>query len=82
MRHKLRSVLLASAVCVGRVGAADAEARPAVLELFTSQGCSSCPPAEVMVNELAQRPDVLALTFHVDYWDGLGWRDRYPLASE
>ncbi len=75
------SVLLASAVCVGLVGAADAVSRPAVLELFTSQGCSSCPPAEVMVNELAQRPDVLALTFHVDYWDGLGWRDRYSLAS-
>ncbi|GAC1435878.1 MAG: DUF1223 domain-containing protein [Burkholderiaceae bacterium] len=60
---------------------ASAEPRPAVLELFTSQGCSSCPPADVIVNELARRPDVLALSFHVDYWDGLGWRDRYSLAS-
>ena len=63
------------------MGTAGAETRPAVLELFTSEGCSSCPPAEVIVNELAQRPDVLPLSFHVDYWDGLGWRDRYSLAS-
>ena len=54
-----------------------AQTRPAVVELFTSQGCSSCPPAEKLVSELAQRPDVLALTFHVDYWDDLGWRDRF-----
>lgn len=64
--------------------AAMAQSRPAVLELFTSQGCSSCPPAEKLINELAQRPDVLALTFHVDYWDDLGWRDRFssPLATQ
>ena len=61
-----------------------AQSRPAVLELFTSQGCSSCPPAEKLVGELAQRPDVLALTFHVDYWDDLGWRDRFssPQATQ
>jgi hypothetical protein len=53
--------------------------RPAVIELYTSEGCSSCPPAESYLGELAQRPDVLALSFHVDYWDGLGWRDRYAL---
>jgi len=50
-----------------------------VVELFTSEGCSSCPPAEAYVGELAQRRDVLALTFHVDYWDDLGWRDRFSL---
>jgi hypothetical protein len=54
-----------------------AEPRRAVVELFTSQGCSSCPPADAYVGELAQRPDVLALSFHVDYWDDLGWRDRF-----
>ncbi len=81
MRHKLRSFLAASTLSVGFVAAAAAENRPAVLELFTSEGCSSCPPSEVIVNELARRPDVLALSFHVDYWDGLGWRDRYSLAS-
>jgi hypothetical protein len=56
-----------------------AAVRPAVVELFTSEGCSSCPPAELYTAELAQRGDVLALTFHVDYWDDLGWRDRFSL---
>ena len=56
-----------------------AEQRPAVVELFTSEGCSSCPPAEAYVGELSQRPDVLALSFHVDYWDDLGWRDRFDI---
>jgi hypothetical protein len=53
--------------------------RPGVIELYTSEGCSSCPPAETYLGELAQRSDVLALSFHVDYWDDLGWRDRYAL---
>jgi len=57
--------------------AANAEPRPAVVELFTSQGCSSCPPADEYVGELTRRPGVLALSFHVDYWDDLGWRDRF-----
>lgn len=47
----------------------------AVIELFTSQGCSSCPPADRHLAEIADRPDVIALTFPVDYWDYLGWRD-------
>jgi len=81
MRQKLRSVLVAYTLSVGLVAAAGAETRPVVLELFTSEGCSSCPPAEVIVNELAQRPNVLPLSFHVDYWDDLGWRDRYSLAA-
>jgi hypothetical protein len=81
MGHILRSVLLVLTICVGFAPAAGAESRPVVLELFTSEGCSSCPPAEVIVNELAQRPNVLPLSFHVDYWDDLGWRDRFSLAS-
>jgi hypothetical protein len=81
MGHKSRSVLMASILSVGFMPAAGAETRPVVFELFTSEGCSSCPPAEVIVNELAQRPNVLPLSFHVDYWDGLGWRDRFSLAS-
>ncbi len=56
--------------------------RPVVAELFTSEGCSSCPPAEAVVAELARsRPDVLALAFHVTYWDRLGWADRFGLAA-
>ena len=47
----------------------------AVIELYTSQGCSSCPPADRLVGKLAKRSDVIALTFPVDYWDYLGWKD-------
>lgn len=51
--------------------------RPVVVELFTSQGCSSCPPAQDTLNKLADRPDVLALSFGVVYWDYLGWKDTF-----
>src|SRR5918993_3798564 len=47
----------------------------AVVELFTSQGCSSCPPADAYLVELARRPDIVALTLPIDYWDYLGWKD-------
>jgi hypothetical protein len=56
--------------------AADA-AHPTVVELFQSQGCSSCPPAAANVRGLSDRPDVLALAFEVDYWDRLGWKDTF-----
>jgi hypothetical protein len=52
-------------------------AQMVVLELFTSQGCSSCPPADALLGRLANEPGVLALSLHVDYWDYLGWRDRF-----
>lgn len=52
---------------------------PVVVELFTSQGCSSCPPAEAFLSELAEEEGVIALELHVDYWDYIGWED--PFAS-
>jgi hypothetical protein len=56
--------------------------RPVVVELFTSQGCSSCPPANALLNELSkQRRDVLALAFHVTYWDRLGWKDPFSMEA-
>lgn len=50
---------------------------PVVVELYTSQGCSSCPPADEMLHELAERSDVIALALHVDYWDYIGWADSF-----
>jgi hypothetical protein len=61
---------------------ANAAERPVVVELFTSQGCSSCPPANAYLNEMSKgRRDVLALAFHVTYWDKLGWKDPFSLES-
>ncbi len=74
-----RSVAFLSSLLVG-MGAAQAQPQPTVVELFSSEGCSSCPPAEALIGVLAQRrPDVIALAFHVDYWDYIGWRDRFEI---
>lgn len=69
----LAIALLAAA---GPARAADRE-HPTVVELFQSQGCSSCPPANANVLAVADRPDVLALSFQVTYWDQLGWKDTF-----
>ncbi|MCW8843491.1 MAG: DUF1223 domain-containing protein [Rhodobacteraceae bacterium] len=73
--------LLATSLLLGWIAAAGAavcEPRPVVVELFTSQGCSSCPAAdEYFKAELAGRDDVIALALHVDYWDYLGWKDNF-----
>lgn len=68
-------------LCSARVPAATGVS---VIELFTSEGCSSCPPAERYLGELSARADVLALAFHVGYWDSLGWPDpfSFPAATE
>jgi hypothetical protein len=58
-------------------GAAAAAPSPIVVELYQSQGCSSCPPADANVNALADRPDLLILSFGVTYWDSLGWKDTF-----
>jgi hypothetical protein len=55
-----------------------ASAQPrAVIELFTSQSCSSCPPAERLLVDLARDPSLIALSWHIDYWDNLGWKDTF-----
>jgi hypothetical protein len=60
---------------------ANADTRPVVVELFTSQSCSSCPPADALLGELARRSDVVALGYHITYWDGPGWRDPFSNKS-
>ncbi len=79
-----RRNLLLTAAAAGLARSAHAAPSTVVLELFTSQGCSSCPPADALLGTLAHQPGVIALAWHVDYWNGLGWRDAYatPTATE
>src|SRR5450755_3026413 len=77
-RGRLVAGLIGSSIAIGAASAHAADAsHPAVVELFQSQGCSSCPPANANVNALSQRADVLALSFAVTYWDRLGWKDTF-----
>lgn len=67
-------------LCVFLTASASAtppEVKPVVVELYQSQGCSSCPPADAVPNALAARSDVIALNFAVTYWDQLGWKDTF-----
>ena len=70
------SLVLATVMSASNMAAA---APRVVVELFTSQGCSSCPPADALLGELARKPNVVALAWHVDYWDELGWKDRFAI---
>lgn len=63
----------------GRCSARSGGLPPRVVELYTSEGCSSCPPADRWLSSLRGRSDILALAFHVTYWDHLGWSDRFAL---
>ncbi|WP_394888193.1 DUF1223 domain-containing protein [Mesorhizobium sp. AaZ16] len=78
MTFRFFSALAAAmlAVPIFAAAASAEDAKPlGVIELFTSQGCSSCPPADALLAEMAARDDFVALAYHVDYWDYLGWRD-------
>ena len=84
MLHTIRifmfMVVLAISPAMSALAPSDAFAGdqpPVVVELYTSQGCSSCPPADKYMGELTKRRDVLGLTFHVDYWDYIGWKDPF-----
>ena len=78
-RHFLRSVTATAALAAGGLPLAGiaGERGPVVVELFTSQGCSSCPAADKFLHELSGRGDVIALSLHVDYWNYMGWVDPF-----
>ena len=76
MRQTFFATLSAFATCLTMTSPAAADG-PAVVELYTSQGCSSCPPADEILHDLAGQSDVIALALHVDYWDYIGWADIF-----
>ena len=82
---RVRWLSAGALVAVALAGPANAEApAPAiksVLELFTSQGCSSCPPADVLLAQLGKNPDIVTLSYSVDYWNYLGWHDTLSSAA-
>lgn len=79
MRLTIALIALASSSSFARADCAvqSVAARPHLVELYTSEGCSSCPPADAWLRNLPHDGNVAALAFHVDYWDSLGWRDRF-----
>jgi hypothetical protein len=79
MVNPVRLAALWGLALLAAAGIVAAQTRPTVVELYTSEGCSSCPPAEAQIGKLAKQDDIIALAFHVDYWDDLGWRDRFGL---
>ena len=81
-RVMIRPILAGAALFGLMSGTAFAASRPVVVELFTSQGCSDCPPADALLRHVkATDPDVLALDLHVTYWDNAAWQDPFSLQS-
>lgn len=70
-------VSAAGGIWIGLASLAAAQTQPVLVELYTSQGCSSCPPADEFMAQLVNDPDVIALSLHVDYWDYIGWEDTF-----
>ena len=80
----LLTLLVVTAVQAQAAGTCSARSGPGttpVVELYTSEGCSSCPPADQWLSRLKADPGIVALAFHVDYWDRLGWKDRFASAA-
>ncbi|PSL21664.1 DUF1223 domain-containing protein [Shimia abyssi] len=74
----IRNIFIAVTLWLSLLSAVQAQNNPVVIELYTSQGCSSCPPADAYLHQnLAKRDDVIALALHVDYWDYIGWKDEF-----
>lgn len=73
----MRAIL--TALGISALASASAAQGPVVVELFTSQGCSNCPPVDALLADLAEQEDVIALALHVDYWDYIGWADTFAL---
>lgn len=76
--------LAGAALLAGRrdpAAARETSSGPWAIELFSSQGCSSCPPADRLLGALARRADIVALSYHVDYWDYIGWKDRFATGA-
>ena len=76
-RHARRFAAILAATSIGYLSTGAAADPPKVLELFTSQGCSSCPPADRLLAKLADDPQFIVLSLPVDYWDRLGWKDTF-----
>jgi len=81
MRRGFLILIAAAMLAAGAPAWAQQGSSPLVVELYTSEGCSSCPPADALLFDLRENQDVIALAFHVDYWDYLGWRDRFATSD-
>lgn len=75
----MRRLLALAFMAVSMIGAQQTQAQSnmVVVELYTSQGCSSCPPADALLDKITERDDVIPLALHVDYWDYIGWKDNF-----
>ena len=73
----MRSLALILSLLAMTLGSQARAEGPVVVELYTSQGCSSCPPADRLLRDIAMRSDVIAIALHVDYWDYIGWEDSF-----